>query len=76
MRNQSVRKRVTVELSGQDLECIREFLATTKGRPIASELTLPALVEMLLQDVAYSVRRPGSWEGANMLQVLQGHGYE
>lgn len=30
---------------------------------------------MLMQDVAYAVRRPGSWEGANMIQVLMSHGY-
>ncbi len=39
-------------------------------------LDLHGLVRMLLTDVALSVRRPGSWEGSNMLQVLTSHGYD
>jgi hypothetical protein len=38
-------------------------------------LTLDTLVTMLLGDVALASRRPGSWEGANMLTVLAAHGY-
>jgi hypothetical protein len=30
---------------------------------------------MLLQDVALMMQRPGSWEGANMAQVMSSHGY-
>lgn len=33
------------------------------------------LVTMLLGDIALAQRRPGSWEGANMLTVLAAHGY-
>ena len=29
-----------------------------------------------MQDVALTISRPGSWEGANMRQVLTAHGYE
>ena len=39
-------------------------------------LTMKRLAEMLLEDVALAVRRPGSWEGANMDQVLRSHGYK
>jgi hypothetical protein len=33
------------------------------------------LLETLKEDVILAVERPGSWEGANMLQVLQAHGF-
>lgn len=39
-------------------------------------LTKKRLAEMLLEDVAVAVRRPGSREGANMLRVLESHGYQ
>jgi len=29
-----------------------------------------------MEDVALTISRPGSWEGANMQQVLAAHGYE
>lgn len=38
-------------------------------------LDIKRLARMLLEDVALAVRRPGSWEGANMRQVLRSHGY-
>lgn len=38
-------------------------------------LTVPTLLTMLAQDAAMTVSRPGSWEGANMQQVLDSHGY-
>ena len=34
-----------------------------------------ALIETLKYDVVQAVERPGSWEGANMLQVLYCHGF-
>ncbi len=33
------------------------------------------LIEILKEDVIYALVRPGSWEGANMLQVLFCHGF-
>jgi hypothetical protein len=33
------------------------------------------LMDTLKDDVVLAVERPGSWEGANMLQVLQSHGF-
>ncbi len=33
------------------------------------------LIDILKQDVVYAVSRPGSWEGSNMLTVLQCHGF-
>jgi hypothetical protein len=36
---------------------------------------LKRLATMRLEDVALAVRRPGSWEGANMITLLQAHEY-
>jgi hypothetical protein len=44
--------------------------ATTHG-----PLTVPALIAMLAEDAAMTISRPGSWEGANMANVLSSHGY-
>jgi hypothetical protein len=58
---------------------------TTFGQAVkALELTWPgtdervtakALLEVLKEDVILAVERPGSWEGANMHQVLRCHGF-
>lgn len=37
--------------------------------------SLDDLLTMLVDDLAHVSRRPGSWEGAHMIQVLSGHGY-
>ncbi|MFX1695887.1 hypothetical protein [Paraburkholderia sp. A1RO-1] len=39
-------------------------------------LTSSSLLKMLAEDAAMVLRRPGSWEGSNMAQVLSSHGYE
>jgi hypothetical protein len=45
--------------------------ATTHGK-----LDVPRLLAMLAEDAAMTNTRPGSWEGANMQQVLESHGYQ
>lgn len=44
--------------------------ATTHGK-----LDIPRLIAMLAEDAAMTNSRPGSWEGANLQQVLESHGY-
>jgi hypothetical protein len=44
--------------------------ATTHGG-----LDVPKLLALLAEDAAMTNQRPGSWEGANLQQVLDGHGY-
>jgi len=39
------------------------------------ELDVEGLLLMLAQDAAMTNSRPGSWEGSNMQQVLDAHGY-
>lgn len=70
--------KVTVTIPDADAALIRQFLDSTREVTFASHgpLTMPKLTAMLLEDVALMVRRPGSWEGANMATVMQSHGYE
>lgn len=70
-------KTITITLTDEDAALIERGLpifnqneATTHG-----PLTIENLAGMLLEDVGLAVRRPGSWEGANMIQVLLSHGY-
>ena len=71
--------KLTIEIRDEDAALIRELLELTKdmdqGRCSHGPLTMKRLASILLEDVALAMRRPGSWEGANMLRVLQAHGY-
>jgi hypothetical protein len=70
--------KIEVEISDADVVLINRFfeLANQSDANTHGKLDFKTLAEMLLEDVALSVRRPGSWEGANMAQVLTSHGYE
>lgn len=67
----------TVDVSEEDLKLIERGLQRMNGSDGNSHgpLDVQRLAAMLMQDVALAVRRPGSWEGANMYQVLTSHGY-
>jgi len=69
--------RLEIEVSDQDAALIEEFMDMNQSDEFNSHgpLDMIVLAEMLMQDVALAVRRPGSWEGANMIQVLTSHGY-
>jgi hypothetical protein len=69
--------KVAVEISDHDAALVAEFLEVYGQRTDSSHgpLTLETLAAMLLEDVALAIRRPGSWEGANMGTVLAAHGY-
>jgi len=71
-------KTITIRIPGEDAALIEQFLATTKKTKFCSHgpLNMEELTSMLLEDVAFAVRRPGSWEGSNMLTVLHSHGYQ
>ena len=70
--------KLRIEIGEEDAARIREFLECTQTSEFNSHgpLTMKRLAEMLIEDVALAVRRPGSWEGANMGQVLRSHGYK
>lgn len=67
----------TVDVSDDDLKLIERGLdrMNRSDGNTHGPLDLQRLAGMLLEDVALAVRRPGSWEGANMYQVLTSHGY-
>jgi len=48
---------------------------TNGGFTSHGELDVAGLLLMLAQDAAMTNSRPGSWEGSNMQQVLDAHGY-
>ena len=69
--------KITVDISEEEVGLIRLFLASTREVTFSThgQLNMQKLASMLLQDVALMVQRPGSWEGANMAQVMSSHGY-
>lgn len=78
-----MRKRISIEISDTTAANLRE-LATRctqshklrEGFTSHGELTRSKLLAMLAEDAGRVISRPGSWEGANMAQVLLSHGYE
>jgi hypothetical protein len=68
---------VTIYIADDERRVLDEWVATDgqSGESTDGPLTIESLAAMLLEDVALSVRRPGSWEGANMAQLLAAHGY-
>jgi hypothetical protein len=70
--------KIEIEISDQDATMIEQFMDENQSGEFNSHgpLDMIVLAEMLLQDVALAVRRPGSWEGSNMIQVLICHGYQ
>jgi hypothetical protein len=70
--------KLKIEISDDDAMHIGKLIERTQlygGSNSHGPLTMRLLAEMLMQDVALAVRRPGSWEGANMAHVLESHGY-
>lgn len=69
--------KITIEINAADAELVAEFLEHYGQQAESSHgpLNIEKLAAMLLEDVALAIRRPGSWEGANMGTVLASHGY-
>jgi hypothetical protein len=70
-------KKIMIEISEDDAKHVGRLIdQLSDDRPNShGKLTFKTLAQMLMQDVALAVRQPGSREGANMAQVLAGHGY-
>jgi hypothetical protein len=70
--------KLEIEITDKDEALIAEFLHDNQTDEFNSHgpLDMIVLAGMLLEDVALAVRRPGSWEGSNMIQVLTSHGYK
>jgi hypothetical protein len=71
--------KITVEVSDETARNVARLMQIandpTNVRPMG-ELNIQTLIEILLEDCAMVVRRPGCWEASNMAQVLTSHGYE
>jgi hypothetical protein len=70
--------KIAIEISNEDATLVAEFVGLYGQRTDTTHgpLTVERLAAMLLEDVALAIRRPGSWEGANMGTVLTSHGYD
>lgn len=76
-------KRFTIEVSDDtatNLKSLAQLCTETdksrEGATTHGALTVQTLLAMLAEDAGMVISRPGSWEGANMEQVFQSHGYQ
>ncbi|SAL05464.1 hypothetical protein AWB81_07172 [Caballeronia arationis] len=74
--------KIELELSDEMHANLREVVARCNashrdrdGANTHGQLSVKTLLTMLTEDAALTHSRPGSWEGANMQQVLDSHGY-
>ena len=70
--------KIEIKITHKDAALIQEFMddnQTTKGGT-HGPLTMTVLAAMLMRDVAMAMRRPLTWEGDHMSQVLIAHGYK
>jgi hypothetical protein len=76
-------KRIVIQVSEETASNLRVLAMRCtdehrhhEGFTSHGELTVSKLLVMLAEDAAMVISRPGSWEGSNMAQVFQSHGYE
>ena len=76
-------KRMSIEISEETAANLRELaIRCTQSNKLREgftshgDLTPSTLLAMLAEDADMVNSRPGSWEGANLAQVLLSHGYE
>ena len=70
--------KIEIQIDDDTAIYINRFLGTQEPESQATThgpLDTAGLTKMLLEDVALAVRRPGSWEGARMTDLLTSHGY-
>ena len=70
--------KIEIQIDDDTAIYINRFLGTQEVESQATThgpLDTAGLTKMLLEDVALAVRRPGSWEGARMTDLLTRHGY-
>ena len=76
-------KRIVIQVSEDTASSLRALAVRCtdehrrkEGLTSHGALTLSKVLAMLAEDAAMVISRPGSWEGSNMAQVFQSHGYE
>ena len=70
--------KIEIKISDKDAALIQEFMDDNQTDEYNSHgpLDMIVLAEMLMEDVALTVSRPGCWEAANMREALTSHGYK
>lgn len=71
--------KIEIEIDDDIFADVERFLARQdpeSGANTHGHLDVAGLVQMLLEDVVLTERRPGSWEGEKMDALLASHGYE
>lgn len=68
-------KTIKVKIPTETAALVQQYVDEARHLD-GSSLTIEALVEMLLDDVALVVRRPGCWEADGMGGLLASHGYQ
>lgn len=63
--------KVTIEIPDQLADVVRDW-----REPYGPPLTVERVLELLADDLLMTRTRPGSWEGSNMQQVVDSHGWE
>lgn len=70
---------IELEIADEAQADVEAFMAATHTRAdlfsTHGALDLATLLEMLLEDVALMVSRPGSWEAVAIGRVMAAHGY-
>jgi len=76
-------KQIVIQVSDETAASLHELAVRCseeeqrrEGFTSHGALSVAALMAMLAEDAAMVITRPGSWEGANMTQVLASHGYD
>lgn len=64
--------KIEVELNEAAIRAITYFKDPNDGR----DLTAQEIIQELANDLGLTNTRSGSWEGSNMQQVIDGHGWE
>jgi|SoiMethySBSTD1v2_1073268.scaffolds.fasta_scaffold1655113_1 hypothetical protein len=69
---------IEIEIDGDTVMNVNRFLDMQDKESKSNThgpLNVAGLARMLLEDVALTVKRPGSWEGTKMADLLASHGY-
>ena len=68
---------ITIELAAWAASRVNVFIARhqSQHQNTHGRLSMETLVRMLLEDVAFAVQNPSSWDGHLMALTLSNHGY-
>lgn len=64
--------KVEIELNESTIRAISYLKCPASGKQLSPQ----EVIQTLADDLGMTNARPGSWEGSNMQQVIDGHGWE